>query len=631
MNRRVVWVAGGFLAAWAAIVFVTGWAEARVFTGSPVDGPFQLLNALRRLHAGERAGTDFPFFHGVGVPWLHYPGFLVLGASLWASELTRQWLSPLLYLVSMWAFASVSLRDRSKTIVFVALGVLLSFPLGLRELYTPGNSLLGIRSTMPVFFFTVLLTRWGAPIKAAFGGMLVALSWICGTDQGLMLLAACGGIGALMLMRRRPLGGVLIGSLFVGVLMLVPLLMLITGPNVKPALRYAFVDLPADQFWFFGAPPNTFPADLWALRFIGLRAIAVISMSVVVWLVLFLRPSKTPETTVLLLMLMAGLLSCLSYLGLLSASYFAPLGRMLLLGTLMWVLSAWHPGWLMLLAIPAVVFGLAGPASELWKRREKLWETGPVASGCILSPEWQEHLSRIEQAMGPLEGRGNQLSLWSTYRGLPEAVAGAILPGEDYLIHALGPARLAYVERFRHTKPQFVLTIRPDYTDYEEWLRNSIWPFYRELLENYEIAGETPFGLLWERSPAPIETDLPAHSITGGKVFALPKGTEEPDVVTVEVKYQTSSGLRRIPLFKSLPRYLVQLRGVENTIPVSLPPAPEGGKFEFGVVRKPGITPMLKPEAKGLVPGASIDVSEVRITPRKLAPAQMLFAGAGIY
>jgi hypothetical protein len=631
MSRRVAWPAGILLAAWIALVFLAGWAEARVFSGIPVDGPFQLLNALRRLHAGQHAGTDFPFFHGVGVPWLHYPGFAFLGADLWASELTRQWLSPLLYLLSMSAFGWVSFGDVRKTVVFVALGVLLSYPLGLRELYTPGNSLLGIRSTMPVFLFTVLLTRWNGLLKAVVGGVLAALAWICGTDQGLMLLAACGAMGLFLSISRRPWGKTIAGIFGVGVLALVPLLMLITGPNVKPALHYAFVDLPADQFWFFGAPPNVFPADIRALRFIGFRAIAIIGISIAVWLVLVLRPSQRPNATVVLLMLTAGLLSCLSYLGLLSASYFAPLGRLLLLGTLMWALSASHPGWLILLSIPAVLLGLAGPATDLWKRREKLWESGPVVSGCILTPEWNQHLKEIEKVVGPLGGRGNALPLWSTYRGLPEAVAGAILPGEDYMIHALGPARAAYVERFRQTKPEYVLTIRTDYTDYEEWLRNSTWPFYREVLDHYEIAGETPFALLWKRTVEAIPADSPVQAMPAGEVVNLPATVGEPDVVTVEVEYRTSSWLRRVPLFKSLPRYLIQMRGTLNRVPVSLPPAPEGGRFEFGLLRRPGRVPILKAEAEGLVPGASIEIREIRIQPRQLTPGQMQFARAGAH
>ncbi|MBV8843268.1 MAG: hypothetical protein JO307_10700, partial [Bryobacterales bacterium] len=397
------------------------------------------------------------------------------------------------------------------------------------------------------------------------------------------------------------------------------------------ALRYAFIDLPQDQFWFFGAPPNSFPSDIWSLRFVGVRAITVIAISVAVWLALFLRPSKRPDFTVVFLMLTTGLLACLSYLGLLSASYFAPLGRLLLLGTLMWAVSESHPGWLILISIPGVALGLIGPASDLWKRREKLFETGPMVSGCILAPEWKEHLKKIEDAVGPLSGRGNELPLWSTYRGLPEAIAGAILPGEDYLIHALGPERQSYIERFRNTKPQFVQTIRPEYTNYEEWLRNSTWPFYRELLAHYEIATVTPFSLIWKRTPEPGGDESPASSIVPGKTFSLPPGGEQPDVVTVEVEYQTTSSLRLVPLFKSLPRYLIQFRGTLNTVPVSLPPAPNRGRFVFGVLRRPRTIPVLRAESEGLAPGAAVEIRAVTIQPRQLALGQMQFAAAGAH
>lgn len=39
------------------------------------NGTFQLYNPLRRLLDGEVLARDFPFFHGVGVPLLHFPLF----------------------------------------------------------------------------------------------------------------------------------------------------------------------------------------------------------------------------------------------------------------------------------------------------------------------------------------------------------------------------------------------------------------------------------------------------------------------------------------------------------------------------------------------------------------------------
>jgi len=65
------------------------------FSGSAIDGPFQVYNALRRIDAGQRPGVDFQFFHGVGVPYLHYWLYRLLGGRFQDAEFAREVLSAL--------------------------------------------------------------------------------------------------------------------------------------------------------------------------------------------------------------------------------------------------------------------------------------------------------------------------------------------------------------------------------------------------------------------------------------------------------------------------------------------------------------------------------------------------------
>ena len=83
------------------------------FSGPPVDGPFQLLNALRRIAAGQRGGADFQFFHGLGVPYLHYLPFRLFGGDLTASELSRQLIAILAYPVVVVLFIRAFVQDWS--------------------------------------------------------------------------------------------------------------------------------------------------------------------------------------------------------------------------------------------------------------------------------------------------------------------------------------------------------------------------------------------------------------------------------------------------------------------------------------------------------------------------------------
>src|SRR4051812_1625597 len=87
-RATAVWAVA--LSALFAIRAASAVERAFHFSGPPVDGPFQLFNALRRIATGRRGGTDFQFFHGIGVPYLHYPLFWMAGSDLFASELARQ-------------------------------------------------------------------------------------------------------------------------------------------------------------------------------------------------------------------------------------------------------------------------------------------------------------------------------------------------------------------------------------------------------------------------------------------------------------------------------------------------------------------------------------------------------------
>src|SRR3954467_13749152 len=84
------WAAFAFL----CVGFISIAADSALhFDDSPMDGPFQLFNAIRRLAAGQRFGGTFQFFHGPGLPYLHLIPFYLFGGTFLASEMTRQLVS----------------------------------------------------------------------------------------------------------------------------------------------------------------------------------------------------------------------------------------------------------------------------------------------------------------------------------------------------------------------------------------------------------------------------------------------------------------------------------------------------------------------------------------------------------
>src|SRR3954471_15665207 len=74
------------------------------FRDSPIVGPFQLFNGLRRIAAGQRLGGTFQVFHGPGVPYLHFIPFWLLVRSFVASEMSRQRVSSVAAMLSLVGF-----------------------------------------------------------------------------------------------------------------------------------------------------------------------------------------------------------------------------------------------------------------------------------------------------------------------------------------------------------------------------------------------------------------------------------------------------------------------------------------------------------------------------------------------
>src|SRR5271156_5214995 len=190
-----------FVACWVIFYLIRGANMALWFDGAPGDGPFQMFNPLRRIAAGQIGGRDFVFYHGIGVPYLHYPLFALLGGkTIAASELSRQWMSLFAFALSLFAFTRAAL-GRTKWIWVALAFCLVSAAVLVREvIFARGGVSAGRRN---VLFILIV-------ISAAVATATVTLWLLCGAE------------GAIR------------------------------------AMRYGLVELPSDKFWFDGAPPNPY-------------------------------------------------------------------------------------------------------------------------------------------------------------------------------------------------------------------------------------------------------------------------------------------------------------------------------------------------------------------------------------
>jgi len=651
---------------WAALFVLfcvyglcVGIETAYHFLGPAIDGPFQLYNALRRIRAGQTGGIDFQFFHGLGIPFLHYIPYRLLGGTFVASELTRELVSAFLYPITVIVFLKFFVRDWTRTLAWSAIVMAMSFNLRLASVLVAVNSLLGVRSTLPVMIPILLCLPIRRAGRTVLVGVAVGLALLFGSEQGLATIAALGLATIVVAARSVAWKEYVVDSvaaIAIGIATLVFCLALIGGVSgMRGALVYNFKLVPMDQYWYFGTPPNTFLSTWSAVPRIMLRnlrtpiSLIVGAVTVGAYTRRLWRDANSEnarERFAFCVFALYGLISCASLLGSYALAYLQPLLRSLLLifavaldrkltsldleqgrslflgigrsasvvaGAALTFMFLFVPGALdtITTTIPHVirdhVFGSEGPGySGMWPETLK--------SGQAIID------SRRDSA-------GKPPTLWSTYAGLLEARNGIFHPTVDYVIHALGPAnRAKYTEDFHRIAPRLAQTVRPSYTPYEEWIEDTSWDFYVELLRNYEMIGSTPWSFFWERTSAtaPAPSQVWSGSVAAGadslQLPVIPTAGDGSGLVLLqaEIDYSIRNPLHSLPVIGSLPRYFISSTEAIQRIPVTIDPYTTTTRFPLIALR--GKAPVLRWYTQSLLPGAAIHVSAVRLSVVQTSP-----------
>jgi hypothetical protein len=611
-----------------------------VFDGLAFNGAFQLFNPLRRIADGQVAGRDFTFFHGMGVPYVHYPLFRAFGGTFAASELTRLLLSPISFVASFLIFFYALRRRFLPAVELTAAAVAAGVVLTLSSLSQAGYSLLGVRSMMPLIVGGILL--WNhfddAPpslVEESLRGVGLAAALALGTEHGAALLVAYLAVTAVH--GRQPLRARLMGAgaaaLAAGIAFLT-FLLTVSGWSVAHALttvRFNFVEVSGDQFWYFGVPPNPFVVTVTDILYDHRYIVPVAMNTLLLWGVWQLsRKNALADRAArpLLVLSLYGVLASASYFGI-RLSFFTDPGvrtGIAVAFALLWLIASSES---MTLAVNNKVVRLRG--TTLRRAAVALVVVSGLLSGAFLglpraagatvdllrtepalSSTWDAYLARAEELIGDTRcSEGSNDLVWSTYTGLLEAERGCMHPDADYIIHALGQERRsAYLDTFREVEPRFVQTARRGTFGYEDWIRSTSWPWYEEVLTNYRPVGLTNHSLFWERlEPDEVGLVLGPSKAVGhdgeaeSAVIELPE-SEPGSLIVVEVTYEVTNALAAVPVLGQLPRHFVRPRGVLNPLPVSLNPAASTVRFPLSVDRDAGPI-VLDFVTESLVPGAA--------------------------
>ncbi|HEY2909007.1 MAG TPA: hypothetical protein VGI99_02115 [Gemmataceae bacterium] len=619
--------------------------DITLFPGHEGDGPFQLFNPLRRIAAGQTGGTDFQYFHGLGIPYLHYPIYALGGKTLYSAELARHLISMIAFLGSTIVVFAALTQRLTPTLVLTVLAIALNEQLELHGLSKAGNGLMGLRTAAPYFALAVLLWEFRPRREAAILGPILGLGFLLGVEHGVAALAM---VGIVWLGRRwfqlpggsfRWLGGVLAGmALTAG-----SCLLAIGGPSgAAAAIRFAFLEMPQDQFWYFGVPPNPFLVtwfDVATDRPLWLRAVGPFVI-VVAMAIRRMRtyPNERPVLLAVLGLVAYGTLGLASYFGYCSIHYLEPLTRVAIIGGL---ILAWCSGWYSrtILAAIAAILLIAGPnvsePSSLFhlpsQARIVTKEFRKIRDGdCRMAPKIQGELDAVTTAIDAHRAARNidrPPVIWSTYAGRIEDHYGIFHPYCDYAIHALGAKRRAgYLAAFREAQPDFVITFKPSAFGWEPWLRNSTWDFYEEMLLNYDVLPtiQKRFSV-WRRKDAPWRNVDPSvgveYSLDGPNWFAVPAppGCEATWPRVVEVEYAIDNPLAGVPMIGGLPRHLLGPIGAQS-LPISLPPYRTS--WSFPIFPNGNDPPLIFAKTFSLV-GGQVTINRVRIRRLDAAPEQI--------
>jgi hypothetical protein len=615
-----------FLIYFCFVTFVDAFNQSINFNGFFANGSFQLYNPLRRLMAGQLPGHDFQYFHGLGTMYLHVPMFLAFGGDLFASDMSKRLVSPLLFICSNLILLKIIFRKWSITLFLLNVTIYLSatfYPYLIHE----GNSLLGVRSTMPIILAAVLIglnvyLQESRKSLIIIGSML-AMCLFVGIEHG--IAAIMGYLVVALLVSNHPFlqrlksAAVVACSLVASVIIIY---VLTSGIFFWEPIKYALIDIPNDQFWFFGSPPTHFLLTFRDFYTSGSIFYAITMDCILIILICFIKP-KSSGTLAMLFLLVYGLFSNMGLLSLLDTYYSMPLIRVEVI-VIIWLIVSVLPVYLPFilskikeLSYLALLLSVSLPfisdTPSLLKTLESLTTTNQVQpekhQGVYYSANWMNQISAAKDILTAQP----QLKIWSTYTSILEYETNQFNPDTDYVIHALGPGRREkYLQTFETTKPDIVRTMDSKW-GYEEMLRNTNWTMYEDILTNYEAFSSTVTGLLWKKTNDNWDKQVKwdgASDVTNKPSFEIPvTPSAGKHIYSVRVKYNISNPWKWVPLIGKTPRYLLYVRNSMYHAPISLPPY--WNEWTFPVIVDGDQKPSVDLQTLSPIPGAGFVVSDI--------------------
>lgn len=638
------------------------------FNGYAANGAFQLMNPLTRLADGQVIGKDFHFFHGAGVALIHFPLFALFGGDLFGSEMSRWFSSVLFFIVSGISFCYIWFKSTQNNFVKCLFSFLIVFLFTalFSEVITPSNSLLGIRTTMPlvvgVFLLirsrfdnkTIVIKKVKLSISNMIIGLLLATTMLLGTEHGIAAILAYALIVLITdiaIARHKTVKSIsssiirsfikVLPTLGYTLISLITLATIISLGHPFKLLTYSLITVPADQFWYFGAEPQGYldltnlflqlaHPTMWPLYILaGVTAILL-------YLAKRLQLLSKEEWFTFGFLIIYGLITLSSFLG-----YFSPTGQIVgvlrvftlvdsIILTLILTKYLFHKNTYIktvsgaaCIALIMSVFIFSFLKLDQFPVKSLIRDTYHNIRGdhnTLLGVAWTDWTAEFKPYIDEAK-KTSKYPLWSTYASIYERQNNIIHPssgGYDYIIHALGDdARKQYTQDFINDKPELVTTLRPSYFGFEEWLWGKHSEFYRHLVENYEIVDQNDAHILWKRATVGVSSSSQRPLVIEGGFIHLPSSSVAgSQLIEVKVEYKTDKKWSKIPFLNKMPRYILKPINTTSTVGFSVPPSEDTWNF-LVVLNNDTLRndQLLNFFANGLLPNSHMSVERATFTP----------------
>ncbi len=526
----------------AALLCLRGSALLYDHSLHSIDGAMQTWFALSHFAQGEQLGHAFQSYLGVTMILALLPVFWAMGETLYASTFAAYvavfagafgsayaiaWMISWVQPGARWMVA-VGL-----VFVFYLFGSLVADGIGLRYplSFDPGVSLRPVRgalvfAVMPVFVIALRAILRGKSVVPAIAlGGVTGLGLLWSNDAGIPLVIAVVIALTLALFRNLTRLAKALAFFTIGTAAsAVAVILLVTHGEPGGWLRYNFVDVAGDQFWYFA------PWDR-ATRILGpLDLTQVVTRG---------DPVTTVSLLVLLFCLVVASFKLVRGRGSpVRLAAFAMVGASTVGTSLIPQIGGHVDGsynaitFMLGLAAPLVVFPRL--AFRFARRPVRfLGPKGAVAAtvlaalaligaegarafdvvsgtertyfarnlGFYVTPEVGADLQAMERLARDLEGRGvpADRQLLSVYTSVLDIAAGSDNASPvGSLIHALGARnREQFTALVEDRQVAAVTTIAPDYSGWEGWNLRANWPFFEALRNNYHPIARSDQQVLW--------------------------------------------------------------------------------------------------------------------------------------